>query len=219
MRANLNLIEGDCMAGLKGMGDNAFELAIADVPYGIGEHGGKYSRNRFACNCYENKEWDTCAPDSAYFDELRRVSRNQIIWGANHFIDNLPFNCSTPCWIIWDKENGDCDFADCELAWTSFNTATRLFRFRWAGMLQGDMKNKEKRIHPTQKPVALYKWLLANYAKEGDTILDTHLGSMSIAVACWDMGFDLTGYELDHDYYTAGVERVEKHKSQGQFEF
>ena len=142
-------------------------------------------------------------------------SKNQIMWGANHYIDNLPFMCSSPCWLVWNKLNSG-DFADCELAWTSFKTAVRKFDFRWNGMLQGDMKNKEHRIHPTQKPVALYKWLLSNYAKEGDTILDTHLGSGSIAIACHDLKFDLTGYELDEDYYKAACERLKAHQAQGQ---
>jgi len=215
---SITLHNGDCMEALRAMPDNAFELAIVDPPYGIGESGGKDSRNRFNCTSYENKEWDTSAPNALYFDELRRVSRNQIIWGANHFIDSLPFNCSSPCWVVWDKETGGSDFADCELAWTSFKTAVRMFKFRWSGMLQGDMKNKEARIHPTQKPVALYKWLLANYAKEGDRILDTHLGSGSIAIACHDARFDLVGYELDKDYYEAACARLKKHQAQGQFE-
>lgn len=141
-----------------------------------------------------------------------RVSKNQIIWGANHFISKIPYDSS--CWIVWDKENGENDFADCELAWTSFDTAVRRFSFRWAGMLQGNMKDKEERIHPTQKPVSLYKWLLKNYAKEGDRILDTHGGSMSIAIACHDMRFDLDLCELDSEYFESGKKRLEQHKKQ-----
>lgn len=147
-----------------------------------------------------------------YFQELFRVSKNQIIWGANHFISRIPYD--SPCWIVWDKQNGENDFADCELALTSFKSAVRIFRFRWAGMLQGNMKNKEIRIHPTQKPVALYSWLLRNYAKTGYKILDTHLGSGSIAIACHDFGYELTGIELDKDYFDKAVARIEEHQRQ-----
>ena len=192
--------------------DNHFDLAIVDPPYGIGE-SGKTNKTRSILAISKNYKpfsgEDLEAPNSLYFDELKRISKNQIIWGANHFIDNLPFNVSSPCWIVWDKDNGKTDFADSELAWTSFKSAVRNFSFKWQGMLQQDMKNKEFRIHPTQKPKALYKWLLQNYAKEGDKILDTHLGSGSIAIACHEMGFDLVGCELDTDYYNAMMERIE----------
>ena len=148
---------------------------------------------------------DAQSPDKEYFDELIRVSNNQIIWGANHFISNIPYNSS--CWIVWNKDNGNNDFADCELAWTSFKTAVRMFTWRWSGMLQQDMKNKERRIHPTQKPVALYEWLLMNYAKEGDKILDTHLGSGSSRIAAHKLGFEFVGCELDKDYFEAQEKR------------
>jgi site-specific DNA-methyltransferase (adenine-specific) len=140
-----------------------------------------------------------------------RISKNQIIWGGNYF-PVLP----SPCWIVWDKDNSG-NFADCELAWTSFNTAVRKFKWRWNGMLQEKMgDNKETRIHPTQKPVALYKWLLKNYAKEGDKIFDSHLGSGSIAIACHDMKFSLVGCEIDKDYFDAAMKRFENHKKQLQ---
>ena len=116
----------------------------------------------------------------------------------------------SPCWIVWDKENGETDFADCELAWASFKTSVRKFRFKWQGMLQGNMKNKEFRIHPTQKPSALYDWLLKNYAKPGDKILDTHLGSQSSRIAAYKMGFDFWGYEIDADYFNEGTDRFQK---------
>jgi site-specific DNA-methyltransferase (adenine-specific) len=138
--------------------DKHFDLAIVDVPYGIGEDGSKnHSRTKLAVakNYKPFHGNDISAPDIDYFKELRRVSKNQIIWGANHFISKIPFDSS--CWVVWDKVNGDNDFADCELAWTSFNTAVRRLTYCWNGMIQGDMKNKEQRLHPTQKPVALYK--------------------------------------------------------------
>ena len=205
----------DCLEAMKEIPDNYFELAIVDPPYGIGENG---DRNKTRGNWAKPKDYKSFAggdiesPSVEYFNELRRVSKNQIIWGANHFISKIPFD--SPSWVVWNKENGNNDFADCELAYTSFNTAVRKFSFRWSGMLQGDMKNKENRIHPTQKPVALYKWLLNNYAKEGDKILDTHLGSGSSIIACHDLGFEYMAFELDKDYYEKAVERIEKHKSQ-----
>lgn len=137
-----------------------------------------------------------------------RVSKNQIIFGANHFIERINKNSS--CWIVWDKDNGNSDFADCELAWTSFKTAVRKVKFRWNGMLQGDMKNKQERIHPTEKPIRLYEWLLKNYAKQGDKILDTHLGSGSSRIAAYNLGFDFWGYEIDKEYFDAQEQRFNK---------
>jgi site-specific DNA-methyltransferase (adenine-specific) len=192
--------------------DDYFDLAIVDPPYGIGESGKTNKSRSYLAISKDYKPFegeDLEPPNSLYFDQLKRVSKNQIVWGANHFIDNLPFNVNSPCWIVWDKDNGNTDFADSELAWTSFKSAVRNFRFKWQGMLQHNMKNKEIRIHPTQKPKLLYKWLLQNYAKEGDKILDTHLGSGSIAIACHEMGFDLVGCELDTYYYNAMMERIE----------
>ena len=195
--------------------DKYFDLAIVDPPYGIGEDGAKnHSRSKQAkAKEYTAKNWDSSAPLKNYFIELIRVSKNVIIWGANHFIENIP-NQNSSSWIVWDKQNGDNDFADCELAWTNHKTAVRKFEFRWAGMLQGDMKNKEIRIHPTQKPVALYKWILDKYAKEGDKILDTHLGSGSIAIACHDYGFELTACELDKEYFDKAMQRINNHINQ-----
>jgi site-specific DNA-methyltransferase (adenine-specific) len=195
--------------------DNYFELAIVDPPYGIGEDGAKnHSRGKATKpTMYTAKNWDSSSPPKEYFDELLRVSKNAIIWGANHFIQNIP-NQNSPSWIVWDKQNGDNDFADCELAWTNYKSAVRKFEFRWAGMLQGDMKNKETRIHPTQKPASLYKWILDKYAKQGDKILDTHFGSGSIAIACHDYGFELTACELDKEYYDKAIERIKNHTSQ-----
>ena len=196
--------------------DNHFDLAIVDPPYGIdignqsqGKGGGVAKKID-----YTVKDWDKSSPNLEYFKELKRVSKNQIIWGANHFINKIPFG--SPCWIVWDKVNGGTDFADCELAYTSFKTAVRKISWRWSGMLQQDMKNKEKRIHPTQKPVKLYEWLLMNYAKEGDKILDTHLGSGSIAIACHNLKFDLTACELDKEYFDSAMKRIKRHQQQIQ---
>lgn len=195
--------------------DKFYDLCIVDPPYGIGESGAtNASRGKLAvAKTYKAFAGnDAEPPPPEYFRELRRVSRNQIIWGANHFIDRIPV--ASPCWIVWDKLNGDSDFADCELAWTSFRSAVRRLAFRWAGMLQGNMAEKESRIHPTQKPVALYRWLLQNYAKPGQRILDTHGGSMSIAIACDIEGFDLTLCEIDKDYFEAGKKRLADHRAQ-----
>jgi len=207
----------DCLEAMRAMPDKAFDLAIVDPPYGIGEDGSKnHTRTKLAVaqNYKAFSGNDIDAPSVDYFLELRRVSRNQIIWGANHFIERFATNSS--CWIVWDKDNGFSDFADCELAWASFSSAVRRLRFKWAGMLQEDMANKEIRIHPTQKPVALYKWLLTNYAKPGQTILDTHLGSGSSRIAAYDLGFDFTGYELDKDYFDTQEERFANHIAQAK---
>jgi site-specific DNA-methyltransferase (adenine-specific) len=205
----------DCLEFMRSLPDKAFSLAICDPPYGIGEDGSKNKSRSVHAISQNYKSFagqDIEPPNTEYFTELLRISRNQIIFGANHFIERLNINSS--CWIVWDKDNGATDFADCELAWSSFSSAVRRFRFRWQGMLQQDMKNKETRIHPTQKPVALYKWLLQNYAKQGDTIFDSHLGSQSSRIAAWDLGFDFVGCELDKDYFNAGNERFENHKKQ-----
>lgn len=205
----------DCLEFMKTIPDNFYELAIVDPPYGIGENGDRnHSRSKLA-KAKDYKSFageDSKSPDTDFFNELIRVSKNQIIWGANHFISKIPIDSS--CWIVWDKVNGDSDFADCELAWTSFNTAVRRLKFKWAGMLQENMKDKEFRIHPTQKPVKLYEWLLMNYAKEGDKILDTHLGSGSSRIAAFNLGFDFTGIELDKDYFDDQEKRFQSHKSQ-----
>lgn len=197
--------------------DNYFDLAIIDPPYGIGKSSYNRPKEKYgngkAKQRQWNKNWDNQTCNEDYFIQLKRVSKNQIIWGANHFIENIP-NANSSSWIVWDKKNGNTDFADCELAYTSHKGAVRKFEFLWNGMLQEDMKNKETRIHPTQKPVKLYEWLLMNYAKEGDKILDTHLGSGSIAIACNNLGYELTACELDKEYYEASIKRIENHISQ-----
>ena len=211
----------DCMQGMKEFPDDHFDLAIVDPPYGIGvgtmsytngvERVGHALANR---KDYRHSEWDY-RPDKSYFDELFRVSKKQIIWGGNYFTDYLP---PSKGFIVWDKRVQDSmvnDFADCELAWISKGLGVaRIYRYLWNGMLQGNMKNKETRFHPTQKPVALYKWILTNYAKPGDKILDTHVGSASSLIACEDMGFKYVGFEIDEEYYKLGVERIKRHTAQ-----
>lgn len=210
---NITLYNDDCMEVMKTFKDKQFDLAIVDPPYGIGmdkTHFKTKSSNSKPTD-YNAKDWDSAIPNKEYFAELMRVSKNQIIWGGNYFVENLT---NSSCWVVWDKDNGDSIHADCELAWTSFKTGVRKIKWLWHGMRQQNMKNKEKRIHPTQKPVQLYKWLLQNYAKEGDTILDTHFGSLSIGIACHDMKFDLTAIELDKDYYEQAKQRLINHQRQ-----
>ena len=200
----MNLFNQDCLPAMKEMPDNEFSLAIVDPPYGIGaENGtGDYSK----AICPKGKKWDKQAPSPGYFSELFRVSENQIIWGANFF--SLPASRGYICWYKSDEVKGR-DFSEFELAYSSFDIPARHFNYK--PFLRNGI-----RIHPTQKPVALYKWLLTNYAKPGQTILDTHLGSGSIAIACHDYGYDLTAYEIDKEYFEAATERIERHMSQGQ---
>ena len=214
---NISLINADCLDIMRDLKDNSFSLAIVDPPYGIGasdyQRGGTQHGNSLArCKVYDKKQWDFYPPPSDYFTELRRISKNQIIWGANHFISRMPLDAS--CWVVWDKDNGTNNYADCELAWTSFDCAVRKFKYRWHGMLQENMKDKEERIHPTQKPVALYKWLLSKFANPGDTIIDTHLGSGSICIAAHDLGFKMLGIELDTQYYQMAKQRLLYHQAQ-----
>jgi site-specific DNA-methyltransferase (adenine-specific) len=193
----------DCLEAMKLMQDNQFDLAIVDPPYGIGESNKKQRTRKKHVNrvVHKAKEWDNEIPSSEYFKELKRVSKNQIVWGANYMVKYLKPSMG---WIFWEKKIGG-DFSDGELAYTSFNRALKMFT-KWSG---GNNK-----IHPTQKPIALYEWLLMNYAKEGDKILDTHLGSGSIAIACHNLGYDLTGYELDKEYYDNAIKRIKNHQAQ-----
>ena len=179
--------------------DNYFDLAIVDPPYGIDiNSSGTHFKEK-----YEIKSWDKETPTNKYFTELKRVSKNQIIWGGNYFLDRLG-NCK--CFVIWDKKIAeDMSFAMCEMAWTSFKNGAKIYK---------TTATQLERIHPTQKPVALYKWILDKYAKEGDKILDTHLGSGSIAIACHDYGFELTACELDAEYYEKSIQRIKNHISQ-----
>jgi site-specific DNA-methyltransferase (adenine-specific) len=208
------------MEVMKNTPDKKYDLAIVDPPYGIGESGAtNHTRSKLAkAKDYEPfSGHDTEPPTQEYFNQLRRVSKNQIIFGANHFISLIPHD--SPCWIVWDKLNGKSDFADCELAYTSFKKAVRKVSFRWAGMLQGNMREKETRIHPTQKPVSLYRWILRNFANPGDKILDTHLGSGSSAIACFYEGYDFTGFEISDHYYSAAQDRLQRETLQIELDF
>ena len=212
----------DCMDGLKLIPDKSIDLAIVDPPYGGVTKGG-YMTNHVSGGVARNRNdyhlalWSQEPPQLEYFSELKRVSKNQIIWGGNYFASMLT---DSQGWIVWDKEKPQgVMYADCELAWTSFDRASRIFKFAWNGMIQGDMKHKEYKIHPTQKPVALYKWLLHNYAEPGWTILDTHVGSASSLIACEEMGFDYIGFEIDSVYYEKGVERLDTFRKQIRFNF
>jgi len=214
--------------------DNHFELAIVDPEYGIGASRPSKKPNKakqkngtvlnVKHKVYKQKDWDDKPADHVYFNELLRVSKNQIIWGVNYYDFNFIGGR-----IVWDKINGESDQFGCEIAYNSTNKRTDIIRYMWAGMFQGvnitsdiqksniqqgNKKLNETRIHPTQKPVKLYEWLLMNYAKEGDKILDTHLGSGSIAIACHNLKYDLTACELDKDYYEAAVKRLKQHQSQ-----
>jgi site-specific DNA-methyltransferase (adenine-specific) len=205
----------DCMEGMKQYPDKFFDLAIVDPPYGINVANnttGTVIRNKSDKDRFVTKSWDLEIPNSEYFEELSRVSKNQIVWGGNYFLDILGY-CKAP--IIWDKLNGDSMYADGEMAWTSKNLPKnlRIFKHQWCGAFKASERKTEK-IHPTQKPVALYEWLLNNYAKQGDKILDTHVGSASSLIACYNLGFDYVGFELDEDYYKAACKRIEARKNQ-----
>jgi len=192
--------------------DNHFDLAIVDPPYGIGfsdyERGSSSLKTKERHTKNGKKKWDENIPNEVYFTELKRVSKHQIIWGANYF--NMQ---PTQSFIFWYKQNPVPNFADGEYAWTSFSRPAKCFSFRYYGNLEGNTSASEKH-HPTQKPIALYEWLLMNYAKQGDKILDTHLGSGSIALACHNLGFDLTACELDKEYFEASQKRLKQHQSQ-----
>ncbi len=232
--AKITITNEDNMELMGRYPDKYFNLAIIDPPYGINVAKMAYTQEdnrsvkqkngntlRVKKLKYKHGDWDNEPPTPEYFKELKRVSENQIIWGVNY----MPFVFKGGR-IIWDKCVPDgVSFSDCEIAYCSLHNRVRLFTYMWAGMFQGksliepktqqgNKKLNEKRIHPTQKPIKLYKWLLHNYAKSGDKILDTHLGSGSIAIACYDMGFDLTACELDKDYYEAAMKRFNQHKAQ-----
>lgn len=197
----INIYNKECLKAMRDMSDNQFDLAIVDPPFGIknrmqgSKQLGKQSKNI---------EWNKKIPTKEYFDELLRISKNQIIFGANYYANLLP---NERDWIVWDKMQGDLGFSMHELAWTSFDKVPKIVKTQ---TIRGHLK----RWHPCQKPVKLYEWLLINYAKDGDKILDTHLGSGSIAIACHNLGYELEGYELDKDYYNSALKRIKEHQNQ-----
>lgn len=233
--SKINITNEDNMKLMARYPDNYFDLAIVDPPYGIGASKPSKKPNKAKQKNgtilkvrhkeYMHKDWDLYPPSELYFNELFRISKNQIIWGVNHYGFYFPSKGR----IVWDKMNGDSDQYGCEIAYCSLNVRTDLVRFMWAGMFQGvycgkdhnratvqqgNKKLNELRYHPTQKPVKLYEWLLMNYAKEGYKILDTHLGSGSIAIACHNLGFELTACELDKDYFDSAMKRLKEHQAQ-----
>ncbi len=194
----------NCMDGMKQFPDKYFELAIVDPPYGIETRGHAQDRFRMGQSL---EQVNDSKPSAEYFKELMRISQNQIIWGYNHLSDMLP-SCRE--FIFWYKHNPVVTFSDGELAWTSFQKTARCFDY----MYFGGVNQEKPKVHPTQKPVALYKWLLTNYAKQGDKILDTHVGSASSLIACEDLGYDYIGFEIDKDYYTGAQKRIADFKAQ-----
>ena len=199
----INLNHGDCLEAMRTMPDNAYELAIVDPPYGIKASNMTMGSGKHKFK--KDKDWDSEIPSSRYFNELFRVSKNQIIWGGNYFTDFLP---PSKHWLVWNKKNPNLSFAEGELAWVREGKLLRIFDW-YSARVEDNGK-----IHPTQKPVKLYEWLLDNYANEGDKILDTHLGSGSIAIACHNRGFSLDAWEIDAEYHVNAVKRFEQHKQQ-----
>jgi site-specific DNA-methyltransferase (adenine-specific) len=198
----------DCMAGMARYSDKYFDLAIVDPPYGIGAPKANIGARRHKNASCDGKDWDSAIPTCEYFDELRRVSKEQIIWGSNYF--NSFFGNRGA--IVWDKVNPLPTSSRCEIASYSKHQRVAYYRQVWTNYV-----NEKETQHPTEKPIALYKWLLTNYAKPGDKILDTHVGSASSLIACYDLGFDAVGFELDEDYYRISRERLENHMKQLRF--
>lgn len=219
MPSEIKLYNQDCMEAMKQMPDKAFDLAIVDPVYDLPVNslcpGAEISttgiRRKGIEQARKLAKQDVVGEE--YFKEIFRVSKEQIIWGENYFQSFIPIVGR----IVWDKKNDESTFSNCEIAACSLIKGVRIFRYTWNGMLQENMKKKEIRNHPFQKPTALYRWLLNRYAPPQAKILDTHLGSGSIAIACYDMGFDLTGYEIDKDYFDAATKRLENHKKQITF--
>jgi len=208
--SSINITNEDNMQVMARYEDNYFDLAIVDPPYGINiSNGGSYynKKGKRPANPHTKKDWDKSTPKAEYWRELFRISKNQIVWGGNYMTE---FLAPSRCWIFWDKLKYVDNYADGELAWCSMDRNTKKIQIQHHGFLTKDGKS----IHPTQKPVMLYEWLLMNFAKEGDKILDTHLGSGSIAIACHNLGYDLIACELDKEYYEAAMKRLKQHQSQ-----
>lgn len=218
----IELINIDNLEFMRNCLDNQFDLSIVDPPYGIGADKAQNKAAQQRLNAkgtskagrhwkmYKQTNWDDAIPTKEYFDELFRISKNQIIWGGNYFTEYLP---PTMGWLIWNKMQRNFSLADGEMAWSSFNKAMRIFDFS-RGAALADNNNRGGRFHPTQKPVQLYKWILDKYANKGDKILDTHLGSGGIAIACHDYDFEMVGLEIDKDYYTMALRRLDDHRAQ-----
>lgn len=227
---NFGYYNMDCAQGMKEFPDKYFDLAIVDPQYGRKEHGGKnrsgYVRQKNGSKIfvkdgqYENRKWDNEPPSEEYFNELMRVSKNQIIFGCNYF--DYPLIGGR---IVWDKCNDGSDQSDAEIAYCSMNDRIDIFRYMWRGMFQGksitegttqqgNKRLNEKRIHPTQKPIALYEWLLSRYAKPNDIILDTHVGSASSLIACYNTNHKFVGFELDEYYYKLSKQRLDTEMAQ-----
>ena len=211
---NIELLNQDCLLYMKQCEDKQFDLAIVDPPYGINMDGDINIRKPDRKSTwnkkdkYTRKDWDKETPSDEYWTELFRISKNQIVWGGNYFTDNLPVS---KCWVFWDKMfDKTFNFSHGELAWTSFDK--QLLKYTISS--KAETRGGKDRIHPTQKPKKLYEWLLTKFANEGDKIIDTHLGSGSIALACWNMKYDLVGIEVDKEYYTKASKRLEAHKKQ-----
>ena len=214
------IINADCMDILRELPDKSVDLVLTDPPYGIGadkmlakKSGRKEGKSKAICTFFEDKGWDKSIPPRAVFDEIFRVSKNQIIFGGNYFAEYLP---NSPCWLVWDKLNGTTDFADAELAYTSFKSPVRIYKFLWNGMLQQNMAKKEKRIHPTQKPVDLFGQILRDYSEDGALILDPFSGSGTTALAARLLKRRFICIEKDAEYWRASVERLEEAKKQGE---
>jgi site-specific DNA-methyltransferase (adenine-specific) len=220
MPPEIRIFNEDCLSAMQNMKDRQYDLAIVDPPYRVAMTGRKSPANGFKGVQEWDKMrlgWDQQRPGPEYFNELFRVSKNQIVWGANYFTERLPPSMG---WVFWYKMQDNFSFSDGEFAFTSFHSKARIFKYG-RGMESGFAPGgcAYPNIHPTQKPVRLYEWLLKNYAKQGDRILDTHLGSGSIAIACEIMGYDLDGYEIDKEYYDAASKRLERHRRQSVFQF
>ncbi len=217
----INAYNIDCMDFMRDKPDNYYDLAIVDPPYGIGAGKISFQSGTRKSKNHSDKDWDSSIPTDNYWVELRRVSKNQIIWGANYYANKLP---TSRGWVYWHKMVLTENYSQGELAWTSFDCVLRFFEYKYQGNYLGFANNittqtaesSESRIHPTQKPIALYRWLLSNYAKEGDKILDTHGGSFSSAIACHMEGFDLDICELDEDYFNDAVKRFNLNTVQGR---
>lgn len=199
----------DCIEGMKRYPDRYFDLAVVDPPYGIGAAKQIDLGNSNKKVKHKTKDWDNTIPTAEYFAELFRVSKNQIIWGGNYFIEHLK---NTRCFIVWNKENGTNNMADCELAWASFETSVRMYS---GHIFKGIGNSNYVTIHPTQKPIKLYDWIFNRYASEGDLILDTHLGSGSSRIAAHKAGLDFVGFEIDREYYTSSNKRFTNYVAQG----